>query len=188
MARYVLSTASALLLALLFLLAAGGRQPRVAVLEGNYDFARGDLARAIRHYRGAVRAGSQVAAYNLANARLAVGETDAGLDLLQRIPADVHPELRRRVAFNLGHAHYRAGRYREAALHFRDALALGPESMDARVNLELALRRMHAGQTRASPAAVTTPDDGTESELFKQLRALQTTIPALPQPGAAGGY
>ncbi len=188
MARYVLSTASALLLALLFLLAAGGRQPRVAVLEGNYDFARGDLARAIRHYRGAVRAGSQVAAYNLANARLAVGETDAGLDLLQRIPADVHPELRRRVVFNLGHAHYRAGRYREAALHFRDALALGPESMDARVNLELALRRMHAGQTRASPATVTTPDDGTESELFKQLRALQTAIPALPQPGAAGGY
>lgn len=188
MARYVLSTAPALLLALLVLLAAGGRQPPVAVLEGNYDFARGDLARAIRHYRGAVRAGSHVAAYNLANARLAVGESDAGLALLQRIPADVHPELRRRVAFNLGHAHYRAGRYREAALHFRDALARGPQSADARVNLELALRRMHAGRPRLSPMAATTPADGTGSDLLEQLRTLQTAIPALPQAGGAGGY
>ena len=188
MARYVLSTAPALLLALLLLLVAGGRQPHVAVLEGNYDFARSDVARALRHYRAAVRAESHVVAYNLANARLALGETDAGLDLLQRIPADVHPELRRRVAFNLGHAHYRAGRYRDAALHFRDALALGPESVDARINLELALRRMHSGRTRTSPAAATTRDGATESELLEQLRALQTAIPALPQAGGAGGY
>ena len=188
MARYVLSTAAALLLALLVLLVVGGRQPQVAVLEGNYDFARGDVARAIRHYRGAVRAGSHVVAYNLANARLAVGETDAGLELLQRIPVDVHPELRRRVAFNLGHVHYRAGRYREAALHFRDALALGPESADARINLELALRRMHSRPPRATPAAAMTAADGTESELPEQLRAQQTVLPALPRAGGASGY
>lgn len=189
MARYVLSTAPALLLALLLLLVAGGRQPHVAVLEGNYDWARGDAARAIRHYRGAGRGGSHVVAYNLANARLALGDTDAALDMLQRIPADVHPELRRRVAFNLGHAHYRAGRYREAALHFRDALSYGPESADARINLELALRRMYSGRTRASPAPApaTTPDEGT-AELLERLRTLRTAIPALPQAGAAGGY
>ena len=133
MARYVLSTAPALLLVLLLLLAAGGRQPHVAVLEGNYDFARGDLVRALRHYRGAAHAGSPVVAYNLANAELAWGETDAGLELLRSIPADAPADLRRRVAFNLGHAHYRAGRYREAARHFRDALVLGPEWADARI-------------------------------------------------------
>ena len=78
MARYVLSTAPALVLALV-LLAAGGRQPRVAVLEGNYDFARGDLVRAIRHYRGATHAGSPFVAYTLANAYLVLGDSDAGL-------------------------------------------------------------------------------------------------------------
>lgn len=188
MARYVLSTAPALLLALLLLLLAGGRQPHVAVLEGNYDFARGDLVRAARHYRGAARAEAPVVAYNLANARLALGETDAGLELLHGIPAQVGPELRRRVAYNLGHAHYRAGRYRQAALRFRDALALGPESVDARVNLELALRRMRAGPPAAARAAVATPAGGAETELLERLRVRQVPAPAMPPAAGAGGY
>lgn len=189
MARYVLSTATALLLALVLLLVAGGRQPRVAVLEGNYDFARGDLVRAIRHYEAVAGAGSPLVDYNLANARLARGEADAGLNLLRRIPAEVHPELRRRVAFNLGHAHYRAGRYREAALHFRDALALGPDSVDARINLELALRRMRATPPTGAPAAAAPADGGAESDLLERLREQHSpAAPALPQNGGAGGY
>ena len=188
MARYVLSTAPALLLALLLLLVAGGRQPRVAVLEGNYDFARGDLARAIRHYRGVTQAGSPYVAYNLANAHLALGETDAGLELLQRIGDGAHPELRRRVAFNLGHAHYRAGRYREAALHFRDALMLGPESVDAGINLELALRRMRGGSHEAARPPAGPPAAGAESDLLERLREQQAAAPALPRDSGAGGY
>ena len=185
MARYVLITAPALLLALLVLLLAGGRLPRVAVLEGNYDYARGDLARAIGHYRDAADSGPPVADYNLANARLALGETDAGLALLRRIPADVHPELRRRVAFNRGHAHYRAGRYREAALRFRDALMLAPESVDARINLELALRMMHAGPPPAARTSAGTPDGGAESDLLERLREQPASVPVLP-PGGTG--
>ena len=187
MARYVLSTAPALVLALV-LLAAGGRQPRVAVLEGNYDFARGDLVRAMRHYRGATHAGSPFVAYNLANAYLALGDSDAGLALLQRVGDDAPPELRRRVAFNLGHAHYRAGRYREAALHFRDALMLGPQSADARINLELALRRMHGGPPEPAPAADGTLAGGAESDLLERLREQQAAAPALPPDSGAGGY
>lgn len=183
MARYVLSTATALLVALLALLAAGGRQPHVAVLEGNYDFARGDLIRAVRHYGGAVRTGSPVVDYNLANAQLALGEIDAALELLRTIPADTDRELRRRVAFNRGHAHYRAGRYREAALHFRDALMLGPESLDARVNLELALRAM-----RGTPAEAGYPPSGeADEDLLDRLRGQQAVLPALPKAGG-GGY
>lgn len=185
MARYVLITATALLLALLALLFAGARQPHVAVLEGNYDFARSDLLRAIPHYRAASDAGSPVVDYNLANALLMLGETDAGLALLRRAGAGAHPELRRRVAFNLGHAHYRAGRYREAALHFRDALRLGPESDDARINLELALRMMRA----AAPAPVPVggaPDGGDESDLLERLRAQPAAVSALPEGGS--GY
>ena len=185
MARYVLSTAPALLLALLLLLSLGGRHPRVAVLEGNYDFARGDLTRALRHYRGAARTESPVVAYNLARVQLALGKSEAALELLRRIPADAHPELRRRVAFNVGHAHFRAGRYREAALSFRDALALDPEWADARVNLELALRRMRAAPA-AEPTAPMTPASGAESELLERLREQQAAVPALPRGGA--GY
>ena len=182
MARYVLSTGAALLLALLALLAAGGRQPHVAVLEGNYDFARGDLVRAVRHYRGAAGTGSPVVDYNLANARLAQGEIDAGLELLRTIPTDADPELRRRVAFNRGHAHYRAGRYRQAALHFRDALMLDPESLDTRVNLELALRGMHGAPAEAAyPSTVEA-----ESDLLERLREQQTVVPALPKAGGDG--
>ena len=187
MARYVLSTAPALLLALLLLLLAAGRQPHVAVLEGNYDHARGDLVRAARHYRGATGAASPVVAYNLANAQLALGDTDAGLELLQGIPGEVDPELRRRVAFNLGHAHYQAGRYRQAALRFRDALALGPESVDARINLELALRRMRAPPA-AARAPAGPPAGGAQSELLERLRAQQVPAPALPPAGGADGY
>ena len=187
MARYVLSTAPALLLALLLLLA-GGRQPRVAVLEGNYDFARGDLVRAIRHYRAATHAGSPVVAYNLANAYLARGETDAGLALLQRIADDAPPELRRRVAFNLGHVHYRAGRYRDAALQFRAALMLGPESVDARINLELALRRMRGGPPEAARPPAGPPAGAAETDLLERLREQQAAAPAVPPDSGAGGY
>ena len=186
MARYVLSTATALLLALVVLLLAGGRQQHVAVLEGNYDFARGDLARAIRHYRGAAGAGSPVVDYNLANALLARGETGAGLQVLLRIAGAAHPELRRRVAFNSGHAHYRAGRYRTAALHFRDALMLGPESVDARINLELALRMMSAERPPTAHSAGTA-DDGVDADLLEQLRTQQVPIPVLT-PHRGTGY
>ena len=188
MARYVLSTAAALLAVLVVLLAAGGRQPHVAVLEGNYDYARGDLARALRHYRGAAHAGSPVVAYNLANARLAGGETDAGLELLRGIDADAHPDLRRRVAFNLGHALYRAARYQEAAQHFRDALALDPEWAAARINLELALRRMRAAPPPPAHASGGTPDDGAEAELLERFGAQPAAAPAVPAGGGTGGY
>jgi tetratricopeptide (TPR) repeat protein len=186
MARYVLSTAAALLLALVALLLGGGRQQHVAVLEGNYDFARGDLARAVRHYRGVHGAGSPVVDYNLANALLARGETDAGGEMLARIGADAHPELRRRVAFNIGHLHYRAGRYREAALHFRDALVLGPESVDARINLELALRMMNA--ERPPPRHQSeTEDGGADADVLEQLRTQQTPM-LIPAPPGGTGY
>ena len=186
MARYVLSTATALLLALAVLLLGGGRQRHVAVLEGNYDFARGDLARAVRHYRGAAGDGSPVVDYNLANTLLARGDIDAGLQVLMGIAAGAHAELRRRVAFNIGHVHYRAGRYREAALHFRDALMLDPESVDARINLELALRMM--SMERPPPPAAATENGGADADLPEQLRAQQVPIPVLTPQGGTGGY
>ena len=189
MARYVLSTASALLVALLALLVGGRGEPRLAIVEGNYDFARGDLVRATQHYRRAAASESRYLAYNMGNAYLDLGEIDAGVERLLYASRSADPELRWRAAFNLGHAHYQAGRYAEAALHFRDALLIAPKSSDAKVNLELALRRVaRPPSTPARPTAAMA-DGGADPDFLQLLRDRQPApVPALPAASSDGGY
>ena len=191
MARYLLSTAPVLALALLLLLVGRGREPRLATVEGNYAFARGDYVRATINYLGA--GGAQVqpyVAYNVGNTYLALGEIDAGVERLRSITASTDRELLGRVAFNLGNAGYEAGRYLEAAHHFRDALLLAPESMDAKVNLELALRKVRTVPPRAGQDPAGAP--GTSAQAVRILEFIHrrepASLPALPPPGDHAGY
>ena len=191
MARYLLSTAPALALVLLMVLTGRGREPRLATLEGNYAFARGDYVRATSNYLGAGGDAPQPhLAYNLGNTYLALGEIDAGVERLLSVADSGDRGLLWRVAFNLGHARYQAGRYLEAAYHFRDALLLAPESMDAKINLELALRKVRTTppQVEQDPAAAAGAS-APAARILEFIRRLEPAPrPALPPGSDHGGY
>ena len=187
MARYLLSTAPAVALLLLILALGGGRQPLLATLAGNYAHVRGDYVHATINYLLA-GAGSEQPhlAYNLGNTYLALGEIDAGVELLLSVAHEHDRELLWRTAFNLGHARYQAGRYLQAAYHFRDALLLAPESLDAKVNLELALSKARATPPRGERDAAGPDAAAQTARILDFVRGLEAER-RLPLPPATDG-
>jgi len=175
----------------LVVLAAGARaEPRLATLAGNYAFVRGDYMRATIGY---LHAGGDTdqgrLAYNLGNTYLALGEIDAGVERLLDVSHESDHELLWRTAFNLGHARYQGGRYLEAAHHFRDALLLAPESLDAKVNLELALSKARAVPPRAEQDPAAPDADAQAARILDFVRRLEVERrPALPPAADGDGY
>ncbi len=190
MARYLLSTAPAVVALLLILALGGGRQPRLATLAGNYAYVRGDYVHATINYlhAGAARARSHLA-YNLGNTYLALGEVDAGVERLLTVAHEHDRELLWRTAFNLGHARYQAGQYLQAAHHFRDALLLAPASVDAKVNLELALGKARATPPRGEREAAGPGAAAETARILDFVRRLEAKRrPALPPADHGDGY
>ena len=190
MARYLLSTAPAVALLLLILALGGGRQPLLATLAGNYAHVRGDYVHATINYLHAGGDREQPhLAYNLGNTYLALGEIDAGVDRLLSVAPEDDRELLWRTAFNLGHARYQAGHYLQAAYHFRDALLLAPESLDAKVNLELALSKARATRPRGERDAAVPAADDQAARILDFARGLEAERrPPLPPAGNGEGY
>ena len=152
---------------------------------------RGDYVRATINYLGAGGAAQQPhLAYNLGNTYLALGEIDAGVERLLSVVDSRDRELLWRVAFNLGHARYQAGRYLQAAHHFRAALLLAPESRDAKVNLELALRKVRAAQPRLEQDPGAAAGAAAQAaRILDFIRRLEPAPrPALPTGTDRGGY
>ena len=187
MARYLLSTAPAVALVLLILALGGGRQPLLATLAGNYAHVRGDFVHATINYLHAAGAGEQTRlAYNLGNTYLALGEIDAGVERLLSVAQEDDRELLWRTAFNLGHARYRAGHYLPAAHHFRDALLVAPESVAAKVNLELALSRARVAPPRGDRDAPVADAAAQTARILDFVRRREAQ-PRLPLPAADDG-
>ena len=199
MARYLLTTAAVLALALAAALWLGlGREPPIATVAGNYAFVRGDYVAATIHYLAAAAGGAAgpepsrqpYLDYNLGSTYLALGEAAAGMELLRGARATDH-RLRGRAAFNLGNAHYESGNYRAAALSYRDALLLAPDSVDAKINLELALRRLQtsspAAATHRRPAAAA--GAAQTARILEFIRRREPPPPVrLPRDADAAGY
>ena len=187
MARYLLSTAPGVALVLLILALGGGRQPLLATLAGNYAHVRGDFVHATINYLHAAGAGEQTRlAYNLGNTYLALGEIDAGVERLLSVAHEDDRELLWRTAFNLGHARYQAGHYLPAAHHFRDALLVSPESVDAKVNLELALSRARVTPPRGERDAAVADTAAQTARILDFVRRREAQ-PRLPLPAADDG-
>jgi Ca-activated chloride channel homolog len=122
------------------------------VERGNRHFREGRYAEAVDAYRAALaRRPSPRLHYNLGTALLRLGEYEEAAQHLRRATAEPDPELRRRSLFNLGNRFLEDARARpdagelprlldDAVEAYREALRLDPADMDAKWNLELALR------------------------------------------------
>ncbi len=137
----------AVFLLLLLLASCGGRNAYIEVVKGNYYYGRGMYQASVVSYLKALEEGSHTAwiRYNLANVYHSLGETDAALGMWKEAEAAQDHELLFATSFNRGTLLFELGKYREAYDEFRHALEIDPSRVEAKINLELALRKLGGG-------------------------------------------
>jgi tetratricopeptide (TPR) repeat protein len=122
--------------------------PHLSVLQGNHAFNQGNYQAATVHYLAHWGDGNYDPwiAYNLGNVYHFLGEFDVASEMWDAADDSGDADLRFSVAFNKGVMAYELGRYNRAFVLFRDALLIDSTSVAAKRNLELALRKMEAGE------------------------------------------
>lgn len=152
----------------------GGGDPRIAVLQGNYAFSRGEFQTATIHYLRAVEQfagaeGTGGVAYNIGNVYHSLGEPTAALAAWQTALTSDDSVIRYGTWFNRGVLLYELGHYTQAGNAFAAALSERPGSLDAKVNLELCLRKIQARQASTSGNST----NGESSATSETLRVLE---------------
>ncbi|MDR3200621.1 MAG: tetratricopeptide repeat protein [Spirochaetales bacterium] len=134
-------------LVLLSVSGCGIRNVYVDVIQGNYYYGRGQYQEAIVAYMRALESEKHTEwiQYNLGNAYHSLGESAAALAVWSAAGVTQDPALQFHIAYNTGSLYYEMGKYREAYEEFRQALRLEPAAVDAKINLELSLRKMNSG-------------------------------------------
>ena len=137
----------------------------VDVIQGNYHYGRGHYQQAIVSYLRALETEKHTewVEYNLGNAYHSLGETEAALAVWETAGLTQAPALQFHIAYNKGCLYYELGKYREAYGEFRHALRLRPSAVDAKINLELSLRKMASGGDPASQTKIGSIGAGDES-------------------------
>ncbi len=91
-------------------------------------------------------------------------------------------QAKQRAFYNLGNTAYRMEKYPEAVEAFREALLLNPSDMDAKVNLELAMKKMKEEEQKKSRKE---PEESQEEEKKNKTEEKQAPQPpAQPQHGS----
>jgi Ca-activated chloride channel homolog len=146
--------------------------------RGNRMYREGRYEEAVEAYRRVVESGRSAPEvhYNLGTALLALGSYQEAEQHLQAALQAVEPELRHRSFYNLGNRFLhegrgdpdlqRQGRLLDAAIEsYRRALRLAPGDVDAKWNLELALReREENEQQQQSAPQQQDPQQGEDGE------------------------
>lgn len=181
------------------LLSATSLAAALQIAPGNRAYRSGELGRALEGYRRAVERGPEnpVARYNLGTALLrAARAPEAAPHLASAVEAS-NPELRARAWYNLGNVHLGralagdADARARAVEAYRRTLLLRPDDLDAKWNLELALRQ---GEPPPTPTSASGAEGGEGHEDDPQRSggggeprggAESETGGAAPQPAAA---
>ena len=116
----------------------------LAVAAGNSAYERGRYEAATVDYLRAAQKGVHLPwiSYDLGNVYHALGEPAGATEEWARAEKDRSPLLRTAASFNAGILDYELGSYRAAYEKFRSVLEIDPADMNAKINLELAYKRM----------------------------------------------
>ena len=122
--------------------------PKGIVEEGNTLFEEGRYDEALQSYDRALplARGKGAVEYNRANTLLKKGDIDGALKGYEESIADGGRDLRGMSLYNMGNALYAAEKFGQAAEAYKEALKNDPADEDAKVNLELALRKLEEKQ------------------------------------------
>jgi len=118
--------------------------PGGLVEEGNALFSQGKYDEAKEKYDRALKLAGKGAPimYNRANALFKKGDLEGALKDYREGAAAGDDALKAKSYYNMGNALYAGQNFHEAAASYREALKHNPEDTDAKMNLELALKKM----------------------------------------------
>jgi len=144
-------------------------EPGLSVLEGNYEYQKGDYQKALLHYLSSENLGNhkERILFDIATVYYALGEGQPALELWEQTKTSTDDDVLFAAGFNSGVVLYQSGKYPEAYLAFRKALEIKPSSLEAKKNLELVLERLEA-DTR-SPDSRTPSQDPVVSDDARRI-------------------
>lgn len=118
----------------------------LSVAAGNSAYEHGHYEEATVDYLQAAKSGVHLPwiSYDLGNVYHALGEPAGATEEWAKAEKDKAPVLRSATSFNEGILDYELGNYRAAYERFRSVLEIDPADIDAKINLELAYKRMTA--------------------------------------------
>jgi tetratricopeptide (TPR) repeat protein len=161
MKQHVFPSTSVLvvLVALFALAGCGGKSPAALNAQGNEAYAQQDYATALDAY---TRAGAEdpllaEPQYNAASVHYRQSDYEQAGAALDGALAHSGEELAPAGNYNLGNARYRAEDYAGAVEAYKQALRLNPADVDAKVNLELALRKLRENRQEQPPEPMEEP-------------------------------
>ena len=116
--------------------------------SGRKQYLGGNHPQALRDFERAARARPQDprARFNVADGLYKNGKFDEAGTLFRSLGENEASPLAAASRYNLGNALFQRQDYRNAVQAYREALRLAPDDLDARRNLELALRALEAQQ------------------------------------------
>ena len=118
--------------------------PKGLVEEGNALFIEEKYDEAKEKYEAAedIAKDDTPIKYNRANTLLKQGDLDGALKDYRESAAFGDKALKAKSFFNMGNALYAGQKFNEAAAAFKEALKHDPSDNDAKINLEMALKKM----------------------------------------------
>jgi Ca-activated chloride channel family protein len=132
----------------LLLLSACGSSAASYNNQGNKEFEAGEYPAALDNYRTAQQENPDLAEpyYNAGNALHRQGSLEAAAAQTQQSIRTAEDELSQKSHYNLGNTYFRAEDWPAAIEAYKEALRINPDDVEAKYNLELALKKLQEQQ------------------------------------------
>lgn len=137
-------------------LSANSQAEKRMVRKGNAEFRGGNFQEAEKDYRNArnVNPSSSIANYNLANALYKQNQYDAAAREFERLTEnEKEKDKLSRYYYNLGNTLFQNKKYPESVQAYKNALRNNPGDMDAKHNLQMALRMVSKQENQKNSQA-----------------------------------
>lgn len=140
-------------------LTACGPTPDQVNSSGHEQYASGDYEAALDAYEEARERAPKLGApyYNVGNTLYRLESFEQSLEEYDDALEYAHGELRSRGFFNRGNSAFRMQQYAQAVEAYKEVLRMNPDDLDAKHNLELALRQLPEQATAQAQAQQSPP-------------------------------
>lgn len=134
--------------------------------EANQLFENGQFAEAKQRYEQALKADPDngAIAYNLANAHAALGDTEQAQEYYRKAIQSKDPNAAANAKYNLGNLMMKQQQMDKAVEQYIEYLTEHPNDIDAKRNLELALKQLEQQQQQQQDDQQQSSDENQEGE------------------------